>query len=113
MITGTEEWHDDGMEHRSRLWLMNTVAVFAIIILIAAIFMMVVTIADEAVDKEWATYQKGARAQQVGVQANANPYDDAWRSNLWLDGWLHAANVVDRTQLEPATTAPTGRQVSK
>jgi hypothetical protein len=90
------EFHDDGMERRRRLWLIDTVAALLIIILLAAIFMLGFAINDENDNKEWATYQKGARAQQVGAPATANPFASGRHSNLWLDGWLHAANVVDR-----------------
>jgi ribosome modulation factor len=105
-------WEDGGMEHRPvPRWFVITGIILSVLGLTLSGFILFAK--SHNIDKEWATYQKGARAQQVGAPANANPYADETHRNLWLDGWLHAANVVDRTQLEPATTAPTGRQVSK
>jgi hypothetical protein len=105
--------YNDGKQYEPMpLWIANILMPIAVIGLIISLVCLW-KLPNQRDDKEWATYQKGALAQQVGAPATANPYDDAKHSNLWLDGWLHAANVVDRTQLEPATTAPTGRQVSK
>jgi hypothetical protein len=96
------EFHDeDGNEIAVPMWAVNVFCAIGIIGLVVSIAGLM---GDRLVgedthnfDREWATYQKGERAQQVGAPATANPYADAKHSNLWLDGWLHAANVVDRT----------------
>jgi ribosome modulation factor len=90
------EFHDDGKQYEPMpLWIANILIPIALMGLIISLVHLC-KFPSQSDAKEWATYQKGAMAQQVGAPANANPYADAKHRNLWLDGWLHAANVVDR-----------------